>query len=106
MEEIIMTHLPQLMTIIALLVFSTSIIVEVLKLFIKRFPTSYVAVIVALVLTLVTYFAYMCATGKTITWYQVVAAIIGGFFVAYISMFGFDKFKEAWEHLKQYKDIK
>lgn len=92
----------QLMAILAILVFATTIIVGVLKTFIK-IPTNYLAIIVSLIITLIAFFAYMSYTGTTILWYYVVGAIIAGIFVAYISMYGFDKFKEAWDSAHSYK---
>lgn len=92
----------QFMAVLAILVFATTIIVGVLKTFIK-IPTNYLAIIVSLLITLLVFFAYMSYTETTILWYYVVGAVIVGVFVAYISMFGFDKFKEAWDHAHSYK---
>ena len=37
----------------------------------------------------------------TVMWYYAVGAVVLGFFVAYAAMFGFDKFKQAFEKMKQ-----
>ena len=42
----------------------------------------------------------------TFIWYYIPLALILGLFVAYAAMFGFDKFKDAFEKLKEYKKKK
>ena len=37
----------------------------------------------------------------TIMWYYGVGAVAMGFFVSYAAMYGFDKFKEAWDKVKK-----
>lgn len=93
-----------LILIIGALVAVTNIIVEVVKkLTWDKLPTNILATIVAVVLTLVAFFAYVSYAGLTIAWYWVVAAFIVGIFVAYAAMFGFDKLQEA---LKAFERLK
>ena len=92
-----------LLLIMAALVFVTNIIVEVLKVFVPRLPTSYLAVIVAIAITMLTLYIAAAALEITVMWYYAVGAVVLGIFVAYASMFGFDKFKDAWEKLQAYK---
>lgn len=93
----------QLMTIIGGLVVLTNIIVQVLKQAIpnSKFPTNFVAVIVALVLTVLAYFVWASWSGTTIIWYHIVASVIVGILVAYAAMFGYDKLIEALSKMKQ-----
>lgn len=101
--ELIMHYASILMAVMAALVFATNIIVEVFKYIFPKLPTSILAVVVAILVTAlaeamaITYYAIPFA------WYFVPAALIMGIFVAYAAMFGFDKFKEAFEKLKSYK---
>ena len=84
-----------LLTIIGLLVALTNIITEVIKKVTwNKIPTSLLAVIVSLVLTLVAFFAYCQISQIVTTWYFIVAAVVVGFMVAYGAMFGYDKLKE------------
>ena len=84
----------------ALLVFATTIIVEVVKGLFPKMPTNFVAVIVSLVVTVLAVLI-LCAVMKiTVMWYYAVGAVVLGLFVGYAAMFGFDKFKEAWDKLK------
>ena len=85
-----------ILSIVGVLVVLTNIIVQVLKkLTWDRLPTNVLAVLVAMALTLVAFFAYCQIRGVAVLWYMVVAAVVVGFMVAYAAMFGFDKLKEA-----------
>ena len=64
-------------------------------------PTNLLAIIVAMVLTLVAFFGYMAFMGYAVMWYYVAAAVVVGFAVAYAAMFGFDKLKEALGQIKK-----
>ena len=85
----------------ACLVFGVNIIVEVVKKLFPKVPTTFLATILSVVITMVTFFAWAAMTGLTIVWYYVVAAFVLGLFVAYAAMFGFDKFKQALTRLKE-----
>lgn len=94
-----------LILIIGALVAVTNIIVEVIKkLTWDKLPTNILATAVAIVLTLVAFFAYVSYAELTIVWYWVVAAVIVGVFVAYAAMFGFDKLQEALKAFDKLKE--
>lgn len=94
--NLILDQIPVLLVVIGALVILTNIIVEVLKKFTyEKIPTNILAVLVALVLTIVAFFALMSWVALPIRWYYVAAAIVVAFMVAYAAMFGFDKLKEA-----------
>lgn len=87
-----------------LLCFVTTVAVEVVKGLFKKVPTNIVAFIVSMIVTILAVII-LCAVLKiAFVWYYIVAAILLGIFVAYASMYGFDKFKETWERFKAYKD--
>ena len=91
------------MFFMAMLVFATNIIVELVKNLLPNVPTNIVAVIVAQIVTDVSA-AILCTVMEiTVMWYYAVGAVVLGLFVAYAAMFGFDKFKAAWEKLKALK---
>lgn len=106
MNEIInnlMNYASMLLAVMAALVFVTNIIVEVMKVFVPKLPTSYLAVIVAISVTVLALYIAAAVMEITVMWYYAVGAVVMGVFVAYAAMFGFDKFKEAWEKLQYYK---
>ena len=77
-------NLSTILTIVGILVVLTNIVVQVLK---KatwgKLPTNILAIIVSMVLTLVTFFAYCQINAIAVVWYMVVAAVVLGFLVSY-----------------------
>lgn len=92
-----------LMFVMAVLVFATTIIVELIKGLFPKVPTNFVAVIVAQIITDLSAVILCSVMEITIMWYYAVGAVVLGLFVGYAAMFGFDKFKAAWEKLKALK---
>lgn len=101
-----------LMLAIGGLVILTNIIVEVLKKVTwDKISTNVLAVLVALVLTIVVFLALMAYFSIAIRWYYVAAAVVVAFMVAYAAMFGFDKLfsmlfdklREIWTKIKTIK---
>ena len=97
------TYLPQAMMIVGILAFVVSVIIEVIKnvSFLKNIPTDLVVIVLSEVLTVLSFLAYMSYAAIAITWYLVVGAIIAGFFVAFIAMYGWDKFTELYDRFKR-----
>ena len=96
-----------LMLVIGILVVLTNIVTEVLKKVLwDRLPTNILAVIVAVVLTLVAFFAYTSYMALPILWYNIAAAVVVAFMVAYAAMFGFDKLKEALNKINEMSNTK
>jgi len=93
MENII--SISALITVIGILVAIVNIVVEVVKKVTwDKIPTSLLAVIISVVLTVIAFFAYAQITNLAIVWYMVVGAVVVGMMVSYAAMFGFDKLKE------------
>lgn len=92
-----------LLSVMAVLVFVTNIIVEVIKGLFPKTPTNIVAVIVAMIVTVPALFI-MCAVMEiAVMWYYVIGAVVLGIFVGYAAMFGFDKFKAALSKMLENK---
>ena len=90
-----------ILPLVLVLMIVTNIIVEVLKkLTWGKIPTNVLAFLVAMVVTLLAFFAVCQIAGISITWYMVVGAVVLGIFVAYAAMFGFDKFRQTLEQIK------
>lgn len=102
--ENIMEYIPLAISAILLaaliLTVVTNIIVQVLKkLTWEKIPTNILAFIVAMVVTLLAFFAVCQIMGWVVTWYMVAGAVALGVFVCYAAMFGFDKLREALEQI-------
>lgn len=109
--ELIIQNIPTVVAVVLPLVLVlmvvTNIITEVLKkLTCAKLPTNILAFLVAMVVTLLAFFALCQIAGIAIEWYMVAGAIVLGVFVAYAAMFGFDKFKQTLEQLGSIKSNK
>lgn len=93
-----------LLTALAVLVFATTVAVEVIKGLFSKIPTNFVVVVVAEILTVLAVFALCAIMEIVMLWYYIVGAVVLGLFTGYASMFGFDKFKTAFEKLKKLKN--
>ena len=87
--------------ILAALVFVTNIIVEVIKTAFAKLPTSYLTIIVAIVVTVLALFIAASVLKITVMWYYAVGAVAMGIFAAYAGRVGVDRFKEAGQHLRE-----
>jgi len=90
--------LPQLITAIGILAFAVSVVTQVIKGLgvLNKVPTDIVVIILSLVFTILAFFAYAQYASVALTWYLIVGAFIGGFFVAFITMYGWGKLTELW----------
>lgn len=91
--------IPQACMVLGALAFVVSVIVEVIKNigFMKDIYTDIVVMVISVLITVVAYFAYADYAAVATTWYMIVGTVIGGFFVAFLSMFGWTKFNELWK---------
>lgn len=100
--DTVMNYASVFFFVLAALVFVTNIIVEVIKRLIPV-PTDIVVFVVAIAVTVLALFLAAAILEITVMWYYAVGAVVMGIFVAYGAMFGFDKFKEVWDRLSEYK---
>lgn len=91
-----------LMGVVGAIAFVVSVITQVLKGVkpLDKLPTDILVFILSIVLTLVAFFAYASYAGLSVLWYYVVGAVIGGFIVAFVAMYGWTKLKELWDRFK------
>ena len=92
-----------LITAFGVLAFLVSVITQVTKEIgaLKKIHTSLQVTVLSVVLTVVAYFAYVSYSGFAIIWYMVVGAVIAGFIVAFVSMFGWEKLYELYNRFKR-----
>lgn len=89
--------------VIAALTFLTNIVVEVFKGMFPKLPTAILVFVVAVALTLLAGLIACEVLAITIMWHYAVGAVVLGIVVAYAAMGNFDKIKEIFEKLKEYK---
>lgn len=100
MEASIMNQGSSILIVLAALVFGVNIIVEVVKNCFTRIPTTLLATAVSLGVTLTAFLVWAAHTEFPVAWYHIAGVLMLGMFVAYAAMFGFDKFKQVLEKLK------
>lgn len=101
--NMIITVASVIMALLAGLVFITNIIVQVFKSAFAKLPTNILTIIVSILVTVLAMVIACSVLKITVMWYYAVGAVVLGIAVAYAAMFGFDKFKEAWDKLQLLK---
>jgi len=86
------THFGIFATAFAILVVVVNILTQIFKSFLAKseIPTRVFVLIVSVILTVATFFAFCQIYAIQVVWYLVVAAVVVGFVVAYCAMFGYD----------------
>lgn len=95
-----------LIVIISVLAFMVSVITQVFKgvgVFAK-IPTDILVFVLSIGLTVTAFIAYMQYIQQTILWYMIIAAILAGFLVAFVAMYGWEKFSELWKRFYRTKE--
>lgn len=92
-----------LLTIAGVIVCLVHLITQVIKNLgpLKEIHTNYIVLVLSILLTMLMYFVYVSYTKSTIIWYYVIGSFFGGFVVAYIAMFGWDKLINEWKNSKK-----
>lgn len=98
-----MNDIAMLIAALGILAFLVSVITQVTKEIgiLKRIHTSSQVTVLSIVLTVVAYFAYVSYSGIAIIWYMIVGAVICGFIVAFVAMFGWEKLGELYNRFKK-----
>jgi hypothetical protein len=90
------------LTILGVLAFATSVIVQTIKDIpeLKEFPTQLVTLFVAEIITTMSLFAGCAYYSIHVLWYYIFGAFITGFFVFTIATGGWDKLNDIWQRTK------
>lgn len=96
-------EIAQIIAIIGVLAFLVSVITQVFKgvSVLSKIPTDILVFILSIGLTVVVFIAYMQYIQQAILWYMILAAIIAGFIVAFVAMYGWEKFSELWKRFNK-----
>lgn len=101
--ELMINSITSLVAVVGALAFMVSVITQVFKGVgaLSKLPTDILVFALSIGLTLVAFVAYMQHIQQAILWYMVVAAIMAGFIVAFVAMYGWEKFSELWERFNK-----
>lgn len=97
--ETLTLNITIILAVIGAIAFIVSVITQVIKgvgVFAK-IPTDGLVLVLSIGITVSAFVAYMQYLHMTILWYMVLAAIMAGFVVAFVAMYGWEKLSELWK---------
>ena len=97
--ETLTSNIMIILAVIGAIAFIVSVITQVIKgvgVFAK-IPTDGLVLVLSIGITVAAFVAYMQYSHMTILWYMVLAAIMAGFVVAFVAMYGWEKLSELWK---------
>lgn len=97
--EALTLNITIILAVIGAIAFIVSVITQVIKgvgVFAK-IPTDGLVLVLSIGITVAAFVAYMQYLHMTILWYMVLAAIMAGFVVAFVAMYGWEKLSELWK---------
>lgn len=97
------TNITSLLAVVGALAFMVSIITQVFKGVgvLSKVPTDILVFVLSIGLTVIAFVAYMQYIQMAIVWYMILAAIMAGFIVAFVAMYGWEKFSELWKRFNK-----
>lgn len=101
--EIAITSITSLVAVVGALAFIVSVITQVFKgvSVLSKVPTDILVFVLSIGLTVIAFVAYMQYIQQIIVWYMIIAAIMAGFIVAFVAMYGWEKFSELWKRFNK-----
>ena len=101
--EFAITSITSLLAVVGALAFMVSIITQVFKGVgvLSKVPTDILVFVLSIGLTVIAFVAYMQYIQQIILWYMIIAAIMAGFIVAFVAMYGWEKFSELWKRFNK-----
>lgn len=94
--ETILTNMTLLIAVIGVLAFIVSLVTQVFKGVgvLSKLPTDILVLVLSIGITVTAFMAYMQYIQQAIIWYMIIAAILAGFIVAFVAMYGWEKLSE------------
>lgn len=101
--ETLITNMTTILAVIGALAFMVSVITQVFKGVgvLAKIPTDILVFVLSIGMTVTAFVAYMQYIQQTILWCMILAAILAGFLVAFVAMYGWEKFAELWNRFKK-----
>lgn len=90
------------LAVLAAAAFTVSVITEVTKNagVLNRVPTALQVIVLSLVICQLAYLGYLTYMHQRIVWYGPVIALVLGFYVAFLAMYGWEKLTGLWGRFK------
>lgn len=106
--EALFANMTLILAVIGILAFLVSVVTQVFKgvWFLSMIPTDALVLVLSIGITVSTFVAYMQYIQMTILWYMILAAIMAGFIVAFVAMYGWEKLTELWKRMSKTDQLK
>lgn len=106
--ETLFANMTLILAVIGILAFLVSVVTQVFKGvgFLSMIPTDALVLVLSIGITVSAFVAYMQYIQMTILWYMILAAILAGFIVAFVAMFGWEKLTELWKRMSKTDQLK
>ena len=97
--EALFANMTMILAVIGAPAFMVSVITQVFKGVgvLSKIPTDILVFVLSIGITVVAFVAYMQYIQMTILWYMILAAIMAGFIVAFVAMYGWEKLSGLWK---------
>ena len=101
--EALFANMTLILALIGILAFLVSVVTQVFKGvgFLSMIPTDALVLVLSIGITVSAFVAYMQYIQMTILWYMILAAIMAGFIVAFVAMYGWEKLTELWKRMSK-----
>lgn len=106
--EALFANMTLILAVIGILAFLVSVVTQVFKGvgFLSMIPTDALVLVLSIGITVSTFVAYMQYIHMEILWYMILAAIMAGFIVAFVAMYGWEKLTELWKRMSKTDQLK
>lgn len=106
--EALFANMTLILAVIGILAFLVSVVTQVFKgvWFLSMIPTDALVLVLSIGITVSTFVAYMQYIHMEILWYMILAAIMAGFIVAFVAMYGWEKLSELWKRMSKTDQLK
>nr|DAH34068.1 MAG TPA: hypothetical protein [Caudoviricetes sp.] len=106
--ETLFANMTLILAVIGILAFLVSVVTQVFKGvgFLSMIPTDALVLVLSIGITVSTFVAYMQYIQMQILWYMILAAIMAGFIVAFVAMYGWEKLTELWKRMSKTDRLK
>ncbi|MBQ2444362.1 MAG: ribonuclease [Clostridia bacterium] len=97
-----LNDITSVLTITGFLAFTVSVITQVTKEtgIMKSVPTSLQVTVLSVFLSILYCLAYASYNSVEVRWYMIAGSVVGGFIVAFVAMFGWEKLYELYSRFK------
>lgn len=101
--EYLLSNVALLLTVIGVLAFTVSVITEVTKSvsFLNKIPTDIQVLVTSILLSVLSVLVYVDLSKTKLIWYYIVGAVVLGFFVSFIAMYGWEKLTTMYNRFKK-----